>query len=56
VFWVDTSLTPTAADTVQEFKLQRRMPIYATARQHNATLVTSDAHFANLPYVKYFQK
>jgi predicted nucleic acid-binding protein len=27
--------------------------IYATARAHNATLVTSDAHFENLPGVEY---
>jgi len=28
--------------------------IYATAQLHQATLITSDAHFASLPGVKYF--
>lgn len=30
--------------------------IYATAQLHGATLWTQDAHFANLPGVKYFAK
>lgn len=30
--------------------------IYTTARQHNATLWTQDAHFEGLPGVKYFAK
>ena len=54
---LDTSLALLVADTAREFKLATADAIiYATARQHNATLVTSDAHFANLPHVKYFQK
>lgn len=53
----DTSLALLAADIAQEFKLATADAIiYATVRQHNATLVTGDAHFANLPQVKYFQK
>lgn len=53
----DTSLALLAADTAREFKLATADAIiYATARQHDATLVTSDAHFANLPQVKFFQK
>ena len=30
--------------------------IYATARQHGATLWTQDAHFKDLPGVRYFPK
>ena len=30
--------------------------IYATARFHNAELITSDAHFAALPGVRYMEK
>lgn len=57
VITLDTSIALLAADTAREFKLATADAIiYATARQHNATLVTSDAHFANLPHVKYFQK
>lgn len=53
----DTSLALLAADIAREFKLATADAIiYATARQHDATLVTSDAHFADLPQVKYFQK
>ncbi|MFA6922377.1 MAG: type II toxin-antitoxin system VapC family toxin, partial [Gallionella sp.] len=44
---LDTSLALLAADTAREFKLAMEDAIiYATARQHRATLVTSDAHFA----------
>lgn len=54
---LDTSLALLAADTAREFKLATADAIiYATARQHRATLVTSDAHFTNLPHVKYFSK
>jgi toxin FitB len=54
---LDTSLALLAGDTAREFKLAMADAIiYATARQHNATLVTSDAHFAGLPQVKLFQK
>lgn len=54
---LDTSLALLAADISREFKLfTADAIIYATARQHRATLVSGDAHFANLPQVKYFQK
>ncbi len=54
---LDTSLALLAAETAREFKLTTADAIiYATARQYRATLVTSDAHFADLPHVKYFQK
>ena len=54
---LDTSLALLAADIAREYKLATADAIiYATARQHNATLLTSDAHFANLPQVKYFLK
>lgn len=54
---LDTSLALLAADTAREFKLAMADSIiYATARQHQAILVTSDAHFADLPQVKYLPK
>jgi predicted nucleic acid-binding protein len=54
---LDTSIALLAADIAKEFKLATADAIiYASARQHHATLVTSDAHFADLPQVKYFQK
>lgn len=54
---LDTSLALLAADTAREFKLAMADAIiYATARQHRATLITSDIHFADLPQVKYFPK
>jgi predicted nucleic acid-binding protein len=54
---LDTSLALLAAETAREFKLATADAIiYAAARQYRATLVTSDAHFADLPHVKYFQK
>ena len=57
VIVLDTSLALLSADAAREFKLATADAIiYATARQHNATLVTSDAHFAELPHVKYFPK
>lgn len=53
----DTSLALLAADIAREFKLAMADAIiYASARQYDATLVTSDAHFASLPQVRYFQK
>lgn len=54
---LDTSLALLAADTAREFKLAMADAIiYATARQQRATLVTSDAHFADFPHVKYLSK
>lgn len=54
---LDTSLALLAADIAKEFKLATADAIiYATANRHQATLVTSDAHFAKLPHVKYLAK
>ena len=54
---LDTSLALQAADVAREFKLAMADAIiYATVRQHRATLITSDAHFSALPQVKYFPK
>jgi len=54
---LDTSIALLAADIAKEFKLTTADAIiYASARQHHATLVTGDAHFADLPQVKFFQK
>lgn len=54
---LDTSLALLAADAAREYKLAMADAIiYATARQHRAKLVTSDAHFADLPQVKFFPK
>lgn len=54
---LDTSIALLAADIAKEFKLATADAIiYASAHQHHATLVTSDAHFAALPQVKYFKK
>jgi predicted nucleic acid-binding protein len=54
---LDTSLALLAADAAREYKLAMADAIiYATARQHRAKLVTSDAHFSDLPQVKYLPK
>lgn len=51
-------LTDNIALLAAELALQRRLAladavVYATARVHEATLVTSDFHFAELPDVEY---
>lgn len=57
VIALDTSLALLAADTAREFRLATAdAVIYATALQHDATLVTGDAHFSGLPRVKYLRK
>ena len=54
---LDTSLALLAADIGREHKLAMADAIiYATARQHHATLVTSDAHFESLPQVLFYPK
>ncbi|MEQ1591704.1 MAG: type II toxin-antitoxin system VapC family toxin [Thiobacillaceae bacterium] len=54
---LDTSIALLAAELAKEFKLATADAIiYATARQHRATLITSDAHFADLPQVKFYPK
>ena len=54
---LDTSLALLAADIAREHKLAMADAIiYATARQFQATLVTSDAHFESLPQVVFYPK
>ena len=54
---LDTSLALLAADIAREHKLAMADAIiYATARQYQATLVTSDAHFESLPQVLFYPK
>lgn len=54
---LDTSLALLAADVAREFRLATADAIiYATARQHDAKLITSDAHFSNLPDVVFLAK
>jgi predicted nucleic acid-binding protein len=54
---LDTSLALLAANVAGEFKLATADAIiYATARQHGAKLITSDAHFGNLPDVIFLAK
>lgn len=54
---LDTSLALLAADIAREHKLTMADAIiYATARQFQATLVTSDAHFESLPQVLFYPK
>jgi len=46
-----------AADIAREHKLAMADAIiYATARQYQATLVTSDARFESLPQVLFYPK
>ncbi len=54
---IDTSLALLAADVSAQYKLAMADAIiYATALYAKAKLVTSDAHFAELPDVRYFKK
>lgn len=53
VYGLDARLALTAATHKLAFA---DSIIYATAQQHNATLWTQDAHFKDLPGVKYFAK
>jgi predicted nucleic acid-binding protein len=54
---LDTSLALLAADIAREHKLATADAIiYATALQFHATLVTSDAHFKQLPRVQFYPK
>jgi uncharacterized protein len=46
-----------AAEAAIEYRLSfADSVIYATARHHKATLLTSDAHFKDLPHVHYVKK
>ena len=54
---LDTSLALYAADLSKEYNLAMADAIiYATSRNQNAWLVTSDKHFQHIPHVKYFEK
>lgn len=54
---IDTPLALLAADVSAQYKLAMADAfIYATALYKKARLVTSDAHFAQLPGVEYFKK
>ena len=54
---LDTSLSLQAGDLALEHGLALAdAVVYATARQHEALLVTSDRHFEGLAGVEYFRK
>ncbi|WP_417908880.1 type II toxin-antitoxin system VapC family toxin [Candidatus Electronema sp. PJ] len=54
---LSTAIALSAADFSAEHSLSfADSIIYATARFHNALLITSDAHFEGLPGVKFFRK
>ena len=53
----DESLALLASELSQQYKLSfADAIIYATARNHQAELITADDHFENLPNVRYFSK
>ncbi|MCE3237685.1 MAG: hypothetical protein K0R24_666 [Gammaproteobacteria bacterium] len=54
---LDTGLALYAADISKEHNLSMADAIvYATSKNNNAVLVTSDKHFKNIPNVEYFEK
>lgn len=54
---LNTAISLLAADLAMEHKLSfADAIIYATARQQDVTLITSDDHFQGLPDVNYFSK
>jgi predicted nucleic acid-binding protein len=54
---LDTHIALLAAELHRQYKLATVDAIvYATARAHDAELLTSDAHFARLPAVLHFAK
>lgn len=54
---MDTRIALLAADLCRQYKLATADAIvYATAREHNADVLTCDAHFETLPGVVYFRK
>jgi len=54
---LSTSIALLAADFSAEYKLSfADAIIYASAKSHDASLITSDHHFSNLPGVIYFKK
>jgi len=54
---LDTTIALLAADLHRDHKLATADAIvYATARHHQADLLTCDSHFEGLPQIVYFQK
>lgn len=54
---LDTALALYAADISKEYNLSMAdAVIFATSKNNNALLITSDKHFKHLPNVKYFEK
>ncbi len=54
---LSTAIALQAADFSAEYSLSfADSIIYATARFHNAQLITSDNHFQNMPRVTFFKK
>lgn len=54
---LETGLALYAAEIGKEFGLAMADAIiYATSREQNAVLITSDKHFKSLPQVKFFEK
>lgn len=54
---LDTHIALYAADLSKEYRLAMADAIiYATSRNTNALLITSDKHFKELPNVKFFDK
>ena len=54
---LDTSLALYAADVSKEYTLSMADAIvYATSKNNNALLITSDKHFKNIPNIEYFVK
>lgn len=54
---LDTAVALLAADLYREYRLATADAIvYATARRHEASLLTCDAHFEGLPGVALFAK
>lgn len=54
---MDTRIALCAAELCREHKLATADAIvYATAHEHDADVLTCDAHFAKLPDVVYFRK
>lgn len=54
---LDTGLSLYAADISKEYGLAMADAIvYATSRNNDALLITSDKHFKTMPHVKFFEK
>jgi toxin FitB len=54
---LETNLALFSVDIAKEFGLAMADAIiYASCKQHECLLVTSDKHFKSLPHVKFFEK